>query len=156
MGEQKTQWLKFSESGRTRRGARRMNRNMILAEWLRAYACLQAAENLTRDGLYADAISRAYYAILHAAKAGLHVHDIAAESHSAVRRMFGLHLIKSGDIETEWSAYLTAGLDDRLAADYGGRLRCGNVFFERRGPKRVPANRRISQKNQTVLVEKWL
>ena len=95
-----------------------MNRNLVLAEWLRAYASLQAAENLTRDGLYADAISRAYYAILHAAKAGLHVHDVAAESHAAVRRMFGLHLIKSEEIEPNWSAYLTASLDDRLAADY--------------------------------------
>lgn len=95
-----------------------MNRNMVLAEWLRAYASLQAAENLTEDGLYADAISRAYYAILHAAKAALHVHGVAAESHAAVRRMFGLHLVKAGEIEPEWSAYLTAGLDDRLAADY--------------------------------------
>ena len=95
-----------------------MNRNMLLAEWLRAYASLQAAENLTRDGLYADAISRAYYAVLHAAKAGLHVHDVVAESHAAVRRMFGLHLVKSGKIEPNWAAYLTAGLDDRLAADY--------------------------------------
>jgi uncharacterized protein (UPF0332 family) len=85
-----------------------MNRNMVLAEWLRAMAALQAAETLTADGLYADAISRAYYAILHAKKAALHVHDVAAESHSAVRRMFGLHLIKSGKIEPQWSAYPTA------------------------------------------------
>lgn len=89
-----------------------------MAEWLRANAALQAAKNLTGDGLYADAISRSYYAILHAAKAALHVHDVAAESHPAVRRMFGLHLIKSGEMESQWSAYLTAGLDDRLAADY--------------------------------------
>jgi uncharacterized protein len=95
-----------------------MNRNMVLAEWLRAYDALQAAKNLTGDCLYADAISRAYYAILHAAKAALHVHDVAAESHPAVRRMFGLHLVKSGEIEPQWSAYLTASLDDRLAADY--------------------------------------
>jgi len=95
-----------------------MNRNMVVAEWLRANAALQAAKNLTGDGLYADAISRAYYAILHAAKAALHVHDVAAESHPAVRRMFGLHLIKSEEIEPQWSAYLTASLDDRLAADY--------------------------------------
>jgi uncharacterized protein (UPF0332 family) len=95
-----------------------MNRSMVLAEWNRARESLRAAETLTRDGLYADAISRAYYAILHAAKAGLHIHDVAAESHPAVRRKFGLHLIKPGEIEPEWSAYLTASLDDRLAADY--------------------------------------
>ena len=95
-----------------------MNRNMVLAEWNRARQSLQAAETLTRDGLYADAVSRAYYSILHAAKAALHVHDIVAEGHPAVRRMFGLHLVKTGEIEPEWSAYLTESLDDRLAADY--------------------------------------
>ncbi len=95
-----------------------MNRNMIVAEWSRAREALRAAETLTRDRCYADAISRAYYAILHAAKATLHVHDIAAESHAAVRRMFGLHLVRSGEIEPEWSAYLVESLDDRLAADY--------------------------------------
>ena len=95
-----------------------MNRKMVLAEWNRARESLRAAETLTRDRCYADAISRCYYAILHAAKAALQVHDIDAESHPAVRRMFGLHLVKAGEIESEWSAYLTESLDDRLAADY--------------------------------------
>ena len=95
-----------------------MNRNMVLAEWNRAREALRAAETLTRDRCYADAISRAYYAILHAAKAALHVHDVAAESHAAVRRMFGLHLVKPGEIEAKWSAFLVESLDDRLAADY--------------------------------------
>lgn len=95
-----------------------MNRTMVLAEWNRARESLRAVETLTRDRCYADAISRAYYAILHAAKAALHVHDVATETHAAVRRMFGLHLVKSGEIEPEWSAYLVESLDDRLAADY--------------------------------------
>lgn len=95
-----------------------MNRSMVLAEWNRARESLRAAETLTREGLCADAISRAYYAILHGAKAALQVHDAAAESHPAVRRMFGLHLVKPGEIEREWAVYLTESLDDRLAADY--------------------------------------
>lgn len=95
-----------------------MNRNMVLAEWRRASEALRAAESLTRDSWYADAISRAYYAILHAAKAALFVHDVAAESHAAVRRLFGQHLIRAGEIESEWSAHLVESLDDRLAADY--------------------------------------
>ena len=95
-----------------------MNRNMVLAEWSRAREAQRAAETLTRDRCYADAISRAYYAILHAAKAAMHVHDVAAESHPAVRRLFGLHLVKPGEIEPKWSAYLVESLDDRLAADY--------------------------------------
>jgi uncharacterized protein len=95
-----------------------MNRSMVVAEWSRAREALRAAETLTRERCYADAISRAYYAILHAAKAALHVHDVVAESHAAVRRMFGLHLVRPKEIEPEWSAYLVESLDDRLAADY--------------------------------------
>ena len=95
-----------------------MNRNMVVAEWSRARAALRAAETLTREHCYADAISRAYYAILHAAKAALHIHDVSVASHAAVRRMFSLHLVRSGEIEPEWSAYLIESLDDRLAADY--------------------------------------
>ena len=95
-----------------------MNRNMVVAEWSRARAALRAAETLTREHCYADAISRAYYAILHAAKAALHIHDVSVASHAAVRRMFSLHLVRSGEIEPEWSAYLIESLDDRVAADY--------------------------------------
>ena len=32
--------------------------------------------------------------------------------------MFGLHLIRSGEIESTWSSNLGESLDDRLAADY--------------------------------------
>lgn len=95
-----------------------MNRPLVLAEWQRARRSLEAAEVLLREHYCEDAISRAYYAILHAAKAALQVHDVAAQSHAAVNRLFGLHLIRSGDIEREWSSHLVEGLDDRLAADY--------------------------------------
>jgi len=54
---------------------------------------LGAAESCRRDGLYADSISRTYYVILHAAKAALQLRDIASESHAAVKRLFGLHLV---------------------------------------------------------------
>ena len=118
VGEPKAKRIKFSQSRRARRSARRMNRSMVLAEWNRARESLRAAETLTREALYSDAISRAYYAILHGAKAALQIHKVAAESHPAVRRMFGLHLVQSGEMEPEWSAYLTESLDDRLAAGY--------------------------------------
>ena len=78
-----------------------MNRELVLAEWKRARQCLRAAEILVRENCYEDAVSRAYYAVLHAAKAALEVHDVAAESHAAVRRLFGQHLIRAGEIERE-------------------------------------------------------
>ena len=91
---------------------------LVRAEWQRARQALGAAEVLRDTGYLADALSRAYYAMLHAAKAALYVHDVATASHAAVRRMFGLHLIQSGEIEGEWGSHLGEILDDRLAADY--------------------------------------
>ena len=78
-----------------------MNRNMVLAEWQRATQSLQATELLAREGYREDAASRADYAMLHATKAALFVHDVATTSHATVRRMFGHYLIRSGEIE--WS-----------------------------------------------------
>ena len=95
-----------------------MNRDVVLGEWNRAAKTLSAAELLAREGYPEDAIARTYYAILHAAKAALSVRDVVAESHSAVRGMFGKHLILTGAIEREWSKQLGGSLDDRLAADY--------------------------------------
>ena len=63
-------------------------------------------------------MSRAYYAILHAAKAALLTHGVAAESHSGVKRMFGKHLVRAGHVEGRWAEYLTKSADDRLTADY--------------------------------------
>jgi uncharacterized protein (UPF0332 family) len=95
-----------------------MNRALALAEWQRAGQALRAAALLAGVGYRADALSRAYYATLHAAKAALYVHDVAAASHAAVRRMFSLHLIRTGEIERTWASHLGEILDDRLAADY--------------------------------------
>ena len=95
-----------------------MNKGVVLAEWRRAAESLGAAESCRRDGFYADAISRTYYVILHAAKAALQQRDIASESHAAVKRLFGLHLVQSGLVESEWGASIGIGLDARLTADY--------------------------------------
>ena len=79
-----------------------MNRTLVLAEWQRAGQALRAAKVLTDAGYPADALSRAYYATLHAAKAAPSVHNVVTASHAAVRRMFGLHLIRTSEIEREW------------------------------------------------------
>lgn len=95
-----------------------MNRGNVIAEWRRGMQSLHASELLMQSGYREDAVSRAYYGILHAAKAALFVHDVTVASHAAVRRMFGLHLVRTGEIEREWAHHLAGGSDDRLAADY--------------------------------------
>ncbi|MYD86805.1 MAG: HEPN domain-containing protein [Acidobacteria bacterium] len=95
-----------------------MNRELLLVEWRRSVRGLEAARLLAREGYAEDAVSRTYYAILHAGKAALLVHDVTVDSHAALRRLFSEHLVPAGRIEREWSAQLRVGLDDRLAADH--------------------------------------
>lgn len=96
-----------------------MNPENILAEFERATRALQAAKNLREDGFDEDAISRSYYAVMPAAKAALLVHDAIAESHAAVRRLFGSVLVRQGMLEKEWAAVLAREQDERIIADYG-------------------------------------
>ena len=85
---------------------------------VRANKALLAAKTLLENRLYEDCVSRAYYAVLHAAKAALVTGGTEPESHSAIRRMFGLHLVKTGKIEKDFAKILTAEQEDREIGDY--------------------------------------
>ena len=95
-----------------------MNRESSIGEWRRAVQALGSAKLLMQSDYREDSVSRSYYAMLHAAKSALFVHDIATSSHTAVRSMFGLHLVRPGEIEREWARDLAEASDDRLMADY--------------------------------------
>lgn len=99
-----------------------MNPKNVRAEFTRALKSLQAAKVLQADSLFEDAVSRAYYAVMHAAKAALLVHDRIAESHAAIRRHFGSVLVRTGRIEKEWATTLAKEQDRRIAADYDAAL----------------------------------
>jgi uncharacterized protein (UPF0332 family) len=99
-----------------------MNSKNIHAEFTRAQKALQAAKLLHADGLFEDAVSRAYYAVMHAAKAALLAHDQIAESHAALRRYFGSVLVQPGRIEKEWASVLAREQDRRIAADYNANF----------------------------------
>jgi len=68
-----------------------IRKERIEAEIDRAKEALTAAKNLFEDGLFADSISRAYYAIFHAARAVLLTKEIDTDTHSGAISMFGLH-----------------------------------------------------------------
>jgi hypothetical protein len=84
----------------------------------RAKKALLAAKTLLENQLYEDCVSRAYYAVLHAAKAALATKNIEPVSHNAVKRMFGLHLIKTEEVEKDFAKILTAEQEDRAIGDY--------------------------------------
>jgi uncharacterized protein (UPF0332 family) len=87
-------------------------------ELARANRSLMAAKALLENHLYEDCVSRAYYAVLHAAKAALSIEGIYPQSHRGVRRLFSLHLVRAGKIEKEFAKILTAEQEDREIGDY--------------------------------------
>ncbi|MBA7703309.1 hypothetical protein ES703_112091 [subsurface metagenome] len=87
-------------------------------ELTRANKALMAAKTLLENQLYQDCVSRSYYAVLHAAKAALATVGVEPESHHAVRRMFGFHLVKTGKVEKDFARILTAEQEDREIGDY--------------------------------------
>ncbi|MCK4600752.1 HEPN domain-containing protein [Candidatus Bipolaricaulota bacterium] len=99
-----------------------MREIQVQAEWKRSLKAQGAAELLLEAGFYEDAVSRAYYAVLHAAKAALLARDIVTESHTAVRRLFGKELVQQGLLEKEWAMILAHEQDERASADYDVEL----------------------------------
>ena len=95
-----------------------MKHKMVTGEWRRAVQSLGAAETLLLESYKKDAISRAYYSIMHATKAAPFVHEVETKSHVGTKRMFGPHLVRTGKIELYWSDCLAEGLDEHLMADY--------------------------------------
>ena len=95
-----------------------MSEVRAIAEWKRAEDCRQAAELCFRHGLYADSISRSYYAVLHAAKAALALYDITITNHRGLARMFSLHIVHAGLVEVYWSSTIGQLSALRMTADY--------------------------------------
>lgn len=94
----------------------------IRLEFERGIKALKAADILLQESLFEDAVSRSYYAVMHTAKAVLLYHDTIAESHAALRRLFGNVLIRPERIEKEWAQILANTQDQRIYADYGALI----------------------------------
>jgi len=87
-------------------------------ETLRGDQALHAAEELLRLGLHNDAISRAYYAAYHWARAVLLTEGLQSRTHRGVNQLLGLHFIRTGRLH-ENAATLLAQLEDRReTSDY--------------------------------------
>ena len=95
-----------------------IRKERIEAEIDRAKEALTAAKNLLEDGLFADSISRAYYAIFHAARAVLLTKEIDPDTHNVAISMFGLHFVKNGLIEERFGRIFNEAKDARELGDY--------------------------------------
>jgi len=91
---------------------------LIKGQIKKAEEKLSAAKSLRKDGFQGDAISRAYYAMFHAGSAALLSEGITVESHSALKDMFGLHLVLKGKIDKKYGRWLNKLKDERENGDY--------------------------------------
>lgn len=106
-----------------------MNRALAIAEWRRAKACLRAAASCFRRRCYADAISRAYYAVFHAARAALRRHSATfGQRHGHTRLQFGKHLVNTGLVERYYGREIGSLYELRLKADYDITEQFSEVF----------------------------
>ena len=87
--------------------------------WMaKARSSLTAAEKLLQELLFAESISRSYYAIFYAAKALLLLNGIDVSKHSAVAAAFGREYAKTGKIDPRYHRMLLDGFEWRQKSDY--------------------------------------
>lgn len=84
----------------------------------RAEASAGEVRYLIAGGYYGSAISRAYYGMFYLAQALLLGKGLSASSHKQTIIAFGREFAKTGELPQEFHAYLIAGQEDRLGADY--------------------------------------
>lgn len=94
------------------------------AELRKARRFEAAARHLAAGGFYEDAVSRAYYAVFHAACALLGTIGRSVRTHEGLRAMIGEHFIRTGQLDARFSRILARGAADRTDADYNA----GAVF----------------------------
>ena len=90
----------------------------IRQQMKKAEQALKAAQNLLADGLYDDAVSRAYYAVFHSARATLKIKGIETTTHKGLISQFALHLVKAEEVEEEYGDILRQTKEDRETGDY--------------------------------------
>jgi uncharacterized protein (UPF0332 family) len=79
---------------------------------------LEAAQNLTEQGFYDFAVSRAYYAMFYVAEALLDHEGLSFSTHAGVISAFGQHLARPNKVPTVFHRQLIDAQAQRTRADY--------------------------------------
>jgi uncharacterized protein (UPF0332 family) len=90
----------------------------VRAEMVRSDESLRAAHELLKLGLFNDAVSRAYYAALHVARALLLTEGVEPQTHAGVSSMLGMHFVVPGRLAAEHAKELARLEQFRTEADY--------------------------------------
>ena len=91
--------------------------NEIKARLIKSRRYLKMAYHDYEDGFFEGAVSHAYYAMFHAAKALLEMNDLSPRTHKGVILQLGKY-VKLGKLSTEEVKSITHGLTARVKCDY--------------------------------------
>jgi uncharacterized protein (UPF0332 family) len=97
--------------------------DLVSLEIERGDEALQSAETLKTAGLYRDAMSRTYYAVLHYARALLPTRECHTKSHHGVVQMFSQLFVRPGLILVETGRILSRQQKFREESDYTVEIR---------------------------------
>lgn len=84
----------------------------------KAKSNISAAELLIEQGMYADAVSRIYYGMFHAARAMLALKGLDSRKHSGIISLFNQHFVKTGLLPKEFGRMILNAKDLREESDY--------------------------------------
>ena len=90
----------------------------IQEEMTRASEAMKAADLLYENGFVKDAVSKLYYAFLHAIRGLLLTEALDPKSHEGALRLFGLHFVKTGKFEAKDAHLFSRLMKYREEADY--------------------------------------
>lgn len=91
---------------------------------------LRVAERLFRDGDYEDAVSRAYYAMYHAARAALSTMSVFPKTHEGVVTEFGRRFVLTGIFPRELGKNLADAKAARETYEYSVTATAGKSEAE--------------------------
>lgn len=84
---------------------------------------LVTAQYLLSGGMYKDAVSRAYYAVLYAADAALATKGLVAKSHAGTNSLFGYHFLRKGLVDAKFKGLFKQIEKARIEADYSHMIK---------------------------------
>ena len=102
-----------------------------IEEGKRGDEAMRAAKFLLSGGFHGDAVSRAYYASFHWARALLLSKGIEPRTHRGVIQMFCLHFVKDGPLDEAVATALASLETSRELSDYESTARFSESQAER-------------------------
>ena len=93
-------------------------RESVALELATADEELRAADQLLAIGLARIALTRAYFAAFHAARAMLYSEDLAPRTHTGLHHLVNLHLVRTGRLPAATSRLMARLQKFREEADY--------------------------------------